>query len=120
MVVDRQIVSDEIGKILQNSLPRNFRFKQVSEVEVLKAVKSIKTNATGVDNISAMFVKAGIEIALPFITDIINNAIRINYFPNRWKLALIRPIPKKANLVTPTDFRPIFYCLLFQKFMKNL
>ena len=120
MVVNKQIVSDEIGKIFQNSLPQNFCFHQVSEVEVLKAVKSIKTNATGVDNISAMFVKAGIEIALPFITDIINNAIRMNYFPNRWKLALIRPIPKKANPVLPTDFRPISLLPAFSKIYEKL
>ena len=42
------------------------------------AVKSIKRIATGVDNISTMFVKA-----LPFITDITNDAIRKNYFLNR-------------------------------------
>ena len=67
-----------------------------------------------------MFVKAGIEIALPFITDIINNAIRMNYFPNRWKLALIRPIPKKANPVLPTDFRPISLLPAFSKIYEKL
>ena len=45
MIIDKNIVSNEIGKILQNARPQNFRFEQVSEVEVLKAVKSIKTNA---------------------------------------------------------------------------
>ena len=107
MIVNKNIVSNEIGKILQNSRPQNFKFKQVSEVEVLKAVRSIKTNATGIDDISALFVKTGIEISLPFITDIINNALKLNYFPNRWKLALIRPIPKTQNPVSPSDFRPI-------------
>ena len=61
--------------------PQNFRFLQVSEAYVLKAVKSIKTNATGIDDISALFIKEAIDIALPFITDIIYNAIKLNYFP---------------------------------------
>ena len=35
------MVSNEIGNFFQNSRPQIFRFQQVSEVEVLKAVKSI-------------------------------------------------------------------------------
>ena len=120
MIIDKNIVSIEIGKILQNSRPQNFRFEQVSEVEVLKAVKSIKTNATGIDDISAFFIKTGIEIALPFITDIINNALKLNYFPNRWKLALIRPIPKTQNPVSPTDFRPISLLPAFSKIYEKI
>ena len=120
MVIDKNIVSNEIGRIFQNSLPQNFRFQQVSEVDVLKAVKSIKTNATGVDDISAFFIKTGIEIALPFITDIINNALKLNYFPNRWKLALIRPIPKTPNPVSPLDFRPISLLPAFSKIYEKI
>ena len=120
MIIDKNIVSIEIGKILQNSRPQNFRFEQVSEVEVLKAVKSIKTNATGIDDISAFFIKTGIEIALPFITDIINNALKFNYFPKRWKLALIRPIPKTQNPVSPTDFRPISLLPAFSKIYEKI
>ena len=99
MIIDKNIVSNEIGRIFENAHPQNFRFEQVTEVEVLKAVKSIKTNATGIDDISAIFIKSGIEIALPFITDIINNALKLNYFPDRWKLALIRPIPKTVAVI---------------------
>ena len=120
MIIDNNIVSNEIGKILQNARPRNFRFQQVSEVEVLKVVKSIKTNARGIDDISAFFIKTGIEIALPFITDIINNALKLNYFPERWKLALIRPIPKTPNPVSPTDFRPISLLPAFSKIYEKL
>ena len=120
MIVDKNKVSNEIGRIMQHSLPQTFSFQQVTEIEVLKAVKSIKTNATGIDNISAMFIKTGIDIALPFITDIINNAIRCKYFPCRWKFALIRPIPKKANPVSPTDFRPISLLPAFSKIMEKL
>ena len=44
----------------------------------------------------------------------------MNYFPNRWKLALIRPIPKKANPVSPTDFRPISLLPAFSKIYEKL
>ena len=121
MIIDKNIVSNEIGKIIHNARPWNFRFQQVSEVEVLKAVKTIKTNAKGIDDISAFFIKTGIEIALPFITDIINNALKLNYFPKRWKLVLIWPIPKTPNPVSPAEFSsdPYLCYLLSQKSIKN-
>ena len=65
MVIDKNIVSNEIGRIFQNSLPQNFRFQQVSEVDVLKAVKSIKTNATGVGDISMFLL--GLVLKLPYL-----------------------------------------------------
>ena len=118
--VDSQMVEDYIQKILEKMLPQTFSFHPVSELEIIKIVKSIKTNAMGIDYISAKFIKMGISIIAPFLTDIVNNAIKYSIFPCRWKLALIKPLPKVPNPVTPTDFRPISLLIAFSKILEKV
>ena len=119
-VIDEATVSKEIKKILENSLPEMFEFQEVSKKQVLKAVKHIKSNACGIDNISAYFIKLSIEYSVHAFTDIINAAIKYNYFPARWKKALIKPLPKSLNQILPTDFRPISLLPAFSKIMEKL
>ena len=101
-------------------LPRTFKFEPVSDLEIIKIVKSIKTNAMGIDQISAKFIKIGIHVFAPFLTDIVDNAIKYNIFPCRWKLALIKPLPKVTNPVVPTDFRPISLLVAFSKILEKV
>ena len=118
--VDSEKIDNYIEKILKNILPQTFEFRPVTELEIIKIVKSIKTNAMGIDNVSAMFIKAGIHIAVPFITDIVNNAITHRIFPCRWKLALIKPLPKVPHPVIPSDFRPISLLVAFSKILEKV
>ena len=117
--MDSEKIDHYIEKILEKILPQTFEFRPVTEPEIIKIVKSIKTNAMGIDNISALFIKVGIHIAVPFITDIVNNAITQRIFPCRWKLALIKPLPKVPHPVIPSDFRPICFLLLSLKSQKR-
>ena len=96
--IDQEKIENNIRDILKNCLPSIFKFEPVSEPDVIKVIKSIKTNAMGVDKISAKFIKSGAQIVAPFITDIINNCIKYCIFPCRWKFALIKPLPKVPNL----------------------
>ena len=118
--VDEESVSEEIERILVNSLPEMFAFHKVSEKQVLKAVNSIKTNACGVDKVSSYFIKLSIEYSVHAFTDIINAALKHNYFPVRWKQSLIKPLPKNQNQIVPTDFRPISLLPAFSKIMEKL
>lgn len=38
---------------------------------------------------------------------VINNCLANSYFPNKWKRAIIVPIPKSTSAATPKEFRPI-------------
>ena len=118
--VDQKKLEKNIQNILKNALPPCFKFNPVSEPEVIKVIKSIKTNAMGVDNISAMFIKMGVGIIAPFITDIVNNIIESCTFPCRWKLALIKPLPKVFNPLSPSDFRPISLLPAFSKIIEKI
>ena len=73
-LIDSVKIESNIEKILKNCLPATFKFEPVSEPEVIKVIKSIKTNAMGVDNISAKFIKSGVHVIVPFITDIVITA----------------------------------------------
>ena len=118
--VDETALYQVIEEITNTNCFPKFEFKEVSEEEVKKAVKAIKTNACGVDNISAYFIKLSIEYSVHAITEIINASFKHNYFPERWKKARIKPIPKTTSPASPTDYRPISLLLAFSKIMEKL
>ena len=109
LIVDNEVVTSEIYEILKNTCNTDvkFMFKEVTEKEVVKTIKTIKTNSFGVDNISAYFIKLSIESSVYAITYIINQSFKYRYFPTRWKKAIIKPIPKKESPLVSSDFRPI-------------
>ena len=118
--VDEYLVSDEINEIMKKATTQSFSFSEVTEDQVLKVVRSIKTNACGVDGISAFFLKLGIDYSVSAFTDIINCSFRHMIFPERWKKALVKPLPKVDNPTVPSDFRPISLLPAFSKVIEKL
>ena len=53
------------------------------------------------------------------ITHIINVSFEINKFPERWKKALITPIPKCEVPLQESDFRPISLLPTFSKILEK-
>ena len=100
-------LNEYIDKILESRKRPTFNFREVSEAEVSKVVKSIKSNACGVDGISAQYLIMSIDVIAPILTHIINCSFKFRWFPDRWKHALIKPIPKNDEPLTASDFRPI-------------
>ena len=72
--VDQQKVLSEESKIRNKPKATNaqFKFSEITGLDVKKVVKSIKTNACGVDDISAYFIKISIEYTADILADIIN------------------------------------------------
>jgi hypothetical protein len=91
----------------QDAASNTLNFCCVSDSEVVAAITSIKTNATGLDEISSSFIKLLCPFIVPFLTSIINDCITQSYFPNLWKVAVVRPIPKVPQPQHVSDFRPI-------------
>ena len=119
-VVNETLVTDEISEILKKSKPEAFTFQPVSELEILKIVRSIKTNACGIDGISAFFFKLSIEHSVFAFTDIINTSFKFNKFPERYKKALVKPIPKIPNPLSASDYRPISLLPAFSKIIEKV
>ena len=97
-----------------------FRFQDVSERDVIEVVKSLKSNAVGVDEISSYFVKLSIVQSAAAIADIVNTSFRYNTFPERWKKAIIIAIPKITTPIEPTDYRPISLLSVLSKILEKL
>lgn len=118
--IDESKIDEEITNILKDSLPAAFRFHEVTETEVKKVIKSIKTNACGVDKISAYFLKMCIQQISKPIMDIVNSSFTKKIFPSRWKMAQVKPLPKINIPLTPSDFRPISLLPAISKIMEKL
>lgn len=84
-----------------------FSLHPVSEFTVLKVIQSIKTNAFGIDGISTDMLALTLPQSLTAITNIINGSITSCIFPDMWKVAVIKPIPKNNQPTSLADFRPI-------------
>ena len=97
-----------------------FSFQQVSERDVLETVRSLKSNACGLDEISSFFVKLSIEHAVTAITDIINTSFATGKFPERWKKAIVIPIPKLDIPLSPSDYRPISLLSVLSKIIEKI
>ena len=72
------------------------------------------------DHIPATFIKAVSEFLVSPITFTINNFIKINQFPDIWKLARISPIPKIQLPVELKDYRPVSILPILSKADKRV
>lgn len=84
-----------------------FTLSVVSEFEVAKIIKSLKSNAMGVDGISLDMLILSLPNSLPAITAIVNRSIETNTYPTIWQHGLVRPIPKTRCPSNINDLRPI-------------
>ena len=98
----------------------HFRFSEITGLDVINVVKSIKTNACGVDDISAFFIKISIEYTADILADIINSSFINSFFPSRWKQAIVKPIPKISNPTKASDYRPISLLPAFSKIAEKI
>ena len=118
--VDDALIADEVNEILKKAANPSFSFTEVCERDIIRTVRSIKTNACGIDGISAYFLKLGITHSVYAFTNIINTSIIYKKFPSRWKDALVKPIPKMHNPVCSSDYRPISLLPAFSKVVEKL
>lgn len=97
-----------------------FEFSCVEDEEILSAISLIKSKAVGEDEIPVIFIKMLCPIILPFLKHIINACITQSYFPERWKVAVIRPIAKIPNPSGLVDFRPISILPVLSKILERI
>ena len=76
--------------------------------EVYFVLKSTNTRKSqGPDNIPPKLLKAAARVLAKPVQTIYNNSIRLATFPQCWKSANIKPIPKCKAPQHIKDFRPI-------------
>ena len=87
-----------------NDKENAFQLQPVTYENIEECIKMIRNDcSTGYDHIPASFIKPVSEFLVSPITFIINNFIKINQFPDIWKLARISPIPVQNGDILKTS-----------------
>ena len=97
-----------------------FNFSTVSVEEVEKIVRSIKSNAKGVDGIDLNMLTLVLPHLSEYLTFIINTCLTNNVFPDTWKYSNIIPVPKKNNPTDMSHFRPISILPTISKIIEKI
>jgi hypothetical protein len=92
----------------------------VTEAEVISCIRSLKSiGATGYDGISNNILKLCAHTISNPLTYIINFSLTTGTFPERCKLAIVRPIHKKGDKNEMSNYRPISLLIAISKFLKE-
>ena len=103
------------------SVKKKLNFEKVSSVSILKISKEFKTNkATGVDNLTGRFLKDGSNILCTPKAKIYNLSITLASFPEKCKIAKIKPFYKKGLKTDPKNFSPISLLPLVSKIIERI
>ena len=93
----------------------------VSYEDVKQCLRLIRNDcSTGHNKMPAMFIKPVVEFLVSPLTFTINNYIATKNFPDAWKTARIRPIPKRTQPVELKVIDLFQFCQFCKRFMKNL
>ena len=110
---------EKTKKIVNNLPPSNRRprqavrvqekeFRTVTTREIRRHILSLNNSkAEGIDTISNVLVKAGSTIIAPYLRGIVNNCIRLSYFPETWKIGKINVTHKKNSKQEMNNYRPV-------------
>lgn len=79
----------------------------VDETTISKILLSLTSNAQGVDGIGLDMIFATLPYTLSTIAKIVNSSITSSTFPEFWKTAIVRPVPKTNSPSLVSDLRPI-------------
>ena len=88
--------------------PQYMEMVPATESEVKTVIKSLKSKSTpGYDGISGRILKLGIRFISKPLTYICNKSMEAGLFPDRCKLAIVRPIYKKGDREEINNYRPV-------------
>jgi hypothetical protein len=76
--------------------------------------------SVGVDKINIFVINTLLSRIVSVLTHIINFSFENSTFPERWKRAIIKPIPKVCVPISPNEYRPISLLPAFSKIIEKL
>jgi len=106
-VIEPPIRSNLNFNVLCRDDVSEFAFSVVDHAEVFEAVYSIKSNASGCDEVPLTIIKLLLPVILPILVHIYNYIFACSEYPQQWKTAIVLPIPKVPSPTSLKDFRPI-------------
>lgn len=76
--------------------------------------------AAGIDDLSNALLKQIKSIIISPLTAILNLSIQTGVFPDKWKMACIKPIYKNGEKDSPQNYRPISLLTAFSKLLEKI
>nr|CAH7746795.1 unnamed protein product [Callosobruchus chinensis] len=106
------------NKFHENSLTP-FIFRMLNPEEIVDIISSIKSSATGNDEINITMIRLCLPEILKPITHIVNVCLETGYFPIDWKDAIIIPLPKTEKPTDHSQLRPISILCTLSKVLEK-
>ncbi|CAL1671702.1 unnamed protein product [Lasius platythorax] len=97
-----------------------FFFADISPKALRDAIFKGRSEAMGIDKISTKCLKITFPVLLPYLLKLFNFLLQNSRYPELWKLALIRPLPKVKSPISVTDFRPISLLCTLSKALERI
>ena len=101
-------------------LHHSFYFTECTMDDITQAVKSIKSNAAGVDGLNIKAFKAVAAYLLPVILYLVNLSVQKGVFPDELKRAKVIPLHKGGDKRDISNWRPISILPLFSKIYEKV
>ena len=100
---------------------KDFSFETVANKDVLNLIKELPGNKATVSNdIPVSVLKESLSAYYEKLTDIFNNCIRSDTFPEILKKSEVTPVFKKGDPTSKTDYRPVSTLSNFSKIFEKL
>ena len=121
-----KILADKIPSVNRVSSSSNkhsesFEIKEVSEVEVLEQLLSLKPNKViGLDSVSARLLKYDAHSPCPSVTKLLNLSIRSKKFPRIWKCSKVTALFKSGDRTSADNCRPISILPTLSKILERV
>ena len=115
---DTEVVYDHMQNNLHRCIPYNTADitrlgtgtidTTIAKEDVKYIIKALKTTSPGESGINKTILAHLPDAAIQRLTNIYNSTLSAGYFPDKWKHAIIRLIPKAGQLsYEPQQYRPI-------------
>lgn len=115
------VFSDFLSTHQTSSSTNEFSFTPVSSDKVEQVINDLTTKPTkDIDGLSTDLLKYVKTELLPSLTDLVNNCLEFNQFPNELKIAKVIPIHKTGKNNVFTNYRPISILPVISKIVERI
>ena len=103
------------------NLKKKSIFANIQSDKAFKILKNFdEINASGIDDLSRIFVKDGAKLLTMPITQLCNLSISSGTFPDACKIAKLKPLFKKSTRTDPKNYHPVPLLPLISKVLARV
>jgi Notch-like protein len=110
--------------LLKDAFPEGFPSINIiptTETEIESIIHSLKSkNTSGYDEIRSKILKACSSVISRPLSHICNHSVHTGIFPGHLKISVIKPLYKKGDKASVTNYRPIALITTFSKVFEKV